>query len=102
MKKSLLALLRSSPLPCPTRRTPNQFFRTEERPHFHEFIVKQYHPAFQYKEEVRVSVMLPEVGVKFHDVRAEYHVRPGYRYAVVNDHVVIVDPRTRRIEEIIE
>jgi hypothetical protein len=26
----------------------------------------------------------------------------SFRYAVVNDRVVIVDPRTRRIEEIIE
>jgi hypothetical protein len=78
-----------------------QFFRVEERPHFHEFIVKQHHPSFRYKEkeEVRVGVILPEVGVEFHDVPVGYHVRPGYRYAVVNDHVVIVDPRTRRIEE---
>jgi hypothetical protein len=29
-------------------------------------------------------------------------VKPGYRYAVVNDRVVIIDPRTHRIEEIIE
>jgi hypothetical protein len=35
-------------------------------------------------------------------VPSEYHVRPGYRYAIVNERVVIVDPRTRRIEEIIE
>jgi hypothetical protein len=49
-----------------------------------------------------VGVILPEVGVEFHDVPAEYHVRPGYCNAVVNDRVVIVDPRTRRIEEIIE
>lgn len=79
-----------------------QFFRVEERPKFHEFIVKQHHTSFRFKDEVRVGVILPEVGVEFHEVPAEYHVRPGYRYAVVNEHVVIVDPRTRRIEEIFE
>jgi hypothetical protein len=29
-------------------------------------------------------------------------VRPEYRYAIVNDRPVIVEPRTRRIVEIIE
>jgi Protein of unknown function (DUF1236) len=101
MKKSLLAFAAFVAVTLPYA-AHAQFFRAEERPHFHEFIVKQHHPSFRYKEEVRVGVILPEVGVEFHDVPGEYHVRPGYRYAVVNDHVVIVDPRTRRIEEIIE
>jgi hypothetical protein len=79
-----------------------QFFRVEERPRFHEFIVKQHHESFRFKEEVRVGGILPEVGVTFHEAPGEYHVKPGYRYAVVNDRIVIVDPRTRRIEEIIE
>jgi len=35
-------------------------------------------------------------------VPAEYHIRPEYRYAVVNDRVAIVEPASRRIVEIIE
>ena len=34
-----------------------------------------------------------------YDVPAEYHVA-GYRYAYVNDRVVLVEPRTQRIVEI--
>jgi hypothetical protein len=79
-----------------------EFLRVEDRPKFHDFIVKQRHASFRFKDEVRVGVVLPEAGVQFYEVPAEYHVRPDYRYAVVNDHVVIVDPHTRRIEEIFE
>lgn len=99
-KKSLLVCaVFAVTLPCAAQA---QFFRVEERPHFHEFIVKQHHPSFRFHEEVRVGVILPGVGVTYHEVPAEYHVKPGYRYAIVNDRVVIVDPRTHRIEEIIE
>jgi hypothetical protein len=101
MKKSLLAFAAFSlgALPYVAQA---QIFHVEDRPRFHEFIVKQHHPSFKFKEEVRIGAILPEVGVEFHVVPGEYHVRPEYRYAVINDRVVIVDPRTRRIEEIIE
>jgi hypothetical protein len=101
MKKSLLALsfLFVGSLPYVAQA---QIFVVEERPRFHEFIVHEHREPFRFHEEVRVGVLLPEVGVTFHEFPAEYHVRPGYRYAVVNDRVVIVDPRTRRIEEIVE
>jgi hypothetical protein len=101
MKKSLLAFAAFfvGALPYVAQA---EFFRAEDRPRFHEFIVKQHHPSFRFKDEVRVGVILPEAGLTYYDVPAEYHVAPGYRYAVVNDRVVIVDPRTHRIEEIIE
>jgi|SRR5258708_37484560 hypothetical protein len=102
MKKNLLTLavlFGGSLLPYAAQA---QFFTVEERPRFHEFIVRQHHDSFRHREEVRVGLVLPEVGVTFHEVPSEYHVRPGYRYAIVNERVVIVDPRTRRIEEIIE
>jgi hypothetical protein len=102
MKKSLLAFAAFSVVTLPYT-AQAQFFRAEERPHFHEFIVKQHHPSFRFREEVRVGAILPEAGVELYEVPGEYHVsRPGMRYAVVNDRVVIVDPRTHRIEEIIE
>src|SRR5215467_1302618 len=74
----------------------------EERPRFREYVVHTHHPSFYYGEEVRVGAVLPQRGVTLYAVPREYHVRPGYRYAVVNDVPVIVEPRTRRIVEIIE
>jgi hypothetical protein len=74
----------------------------EERPRFREYVIHERHPSFRYSEELRVGAVLPARGVTFYEVPREYHVRPGYQYAVVNDVPVIVEPRSRRIVEIIE
>jgi len=74
----------------------------EDRPRFHEYVIREHHPSFRYRGDVRIGTVLPVRGVRLYDVPAAYHVTPGYRYAVVNDVPVIVEPRTRRIVEIIE
>jgi hypothetical protein len=74
----------------------------EERPRFREYVVHEHHRSFRYGEEVRVGTILPARGVTLYEVPRAYHVRPGYRYAVVNDVPVIVEPRSRRIVEIID
>lgn len=74
----------------------------EERPRFREYVIRERHPSFRYGGEVRVGEVLPARGVTSYAVPREYHVRPGYRYAIVNDRPVIVEPRSRRIVEIIE
>jgi hypothetical protein len=74
----------------------------EDRPRFREYVVREHRPSFRYGEDVRVGMVLPERGVRLYAVPREFHVRPGYRYAVVNDRPVIVEPRSRRIVEIIE
>jgi hypothetical protein len=73
----------------------------EERPQFREYVIREHHPSFRYRDEVRVGTLLPG-GVTLYAVPREYHVRPGYRYAVVNDRTVIVEPRTRRVMEIVD
>jgi hypothetical protein len=74
----------------------------EERPRFREYVVREHRASFRYDRDVRIGTVLPEQGVTFYEVPREYHVRLGYRYAVVNDRPVIVEPRTRRIVEIVE
>jgi hypothetical protein len=74
----------------------------EDRPRFREYVVHEHQPSFRYHDEVHVGVVLPERGVTLYAVPPEYHVKPGYRYAIVNDRPVIVEPRSRRIVEIIE
>jgi hypothetical protein len=74
----------------------------EERPRFREYVVHERHPSYRYREEVRVGAVLPESGVTYYEFPREYHVRPGYRYAVVNDVPVVVEPQSRRIVEVIE
>ena len=73
----------------------------DERPRFRSYVVEQRRPSYQYREDVRVGAVLPEEGVTYYDVPPEYGVRE-HRYTVVNGRTVLVEPRTRRIVEIIE
>jgi hypothetical protein len=73
----------------------------DERPRFRSYVVEQHRPSYQYREDVRVGVVLPEEGVTYYDVPPEYGVR-DYRYTVVNSRTVLVDPRTHRIVQVIE
>src|SRR5712671_2827677 len=55
----------------------------EDRPRFREYVVREHRPSYRYSDEVRVGSVLPERGVRFYDVPAEYHVKKGYRYTIV-------------------
>ena len=73
----------------------------DERPRFRSYVVEQRRPSYQYREDLRVGAVLPEQGVTYYDVPPEYGVRE-HRYTVVNGRTVLVEPRTRRIVEIVE
>ena len=73
----------------------------DQRPRFRSYVVERHVPSYQYREDVRVGAVLPEEGVTYYDVPPEYGVRE-YRYTVVNDRTVLVDPRTHRIVEVVE
>jgi hypothetical protein len=73
----------------------------DARPRFHEYVVREHRPSYQYSDDVRVGAVLPEEGVTYYEVPPEYGVR-DYRYTVVNDRTVLVDPRTHRVVQIVE
>jgi Protein of unknown function (DUF1236) len=73
----------------------------DQRPRFRSYVVEQRRPSYQYNEDVRIGAVLPEQGVTYYDVPPEYGVR-DYRYTVVNNRTVLVDPRTHRIVEVVE
>ena len=72
----------------------------DDRPRFHEYVVDQQHPSYHYGD-LRAGAILPPEGVTYYDIPGEYHVQ-GYRHAYVNDHAVLVDPRTWKIVEIVD
>jgi hypothetical protein len=74
----------------------------DDRPRFREYAYRERHPSYRYEGDIRVGAVLPERGVRYYEVPREYHVRPGYRYTYVNERPVIVEPRTRRVVEIID
>ncbi len=73
----------------------------EDRPRFRTYVIEQRVPSYRYESEFRVGAVLPEQGVTYYEVPADYRVT-GYRYTYVNDRAVLVDPRTRQIVQIIE
>ena len=73
----------------------------DERPRFRSYVVEQRRPSYEYREDLRIGAVLPEEGVTYYDVPPEYGVRE-HRYTVVNGRTVLVEPRTRRVIEIVE
>jgi uncharacterized protein YcfJ len=72
------------------------------RTRFRDYAVREHRAhSYRYSEPLRAGVVLPEAGVTYYDVPAEYGVR-DYRYTIVNETPVLVEPRTRRVIEVIE
>ena len=79
----------------------NGVLGVDDRPRFRSYVVEQRRPSYQYREEVRVGAVLPDEGVTYYDAPPEYGLRE-HRYTVVNGRTVLVEPRSRRIVEIVE
>src|SRR3954452_17064388 len=73
----------------------------DPRPRFHSYVVERRHPSYRYEREVRVGAELPSSGVTYYEVPREYGVT-NYRYTVVNDRPVLVDPGSHKIVQVIE
>jgi hypothetical protein len=73
----------------------------DDRPRFRDYVIHERHPSYRFSDDFRVGAVLPESGITYYEIPGEYHV-VGYRYAYVNDHAVLVDPRTRQIVQIID
>jgi hypothetical protein len=73
----------------------------DQRPAFREYIVRERVPNYTIPDRVVVGGVLPEVGVTYYDVPQSFGVTP-YRYTVVNGRTVLVEPRSRRIVQVVE
>jgi uncharacterized protein DUF1236 len=72
-----------------------------QRPAFREYIIRERVPNYTIPDRVIVGGVLPETGVTTYDVPQTYGVTP-YRYTVVNGQTVLVEPRSRRIVQVVE
>jgi hypothetical protein len=73
----------------------------DARPRFHSYVVERRHPSYRYQSDVRVGAELPNSGVTYYEVPREYGTTQ-YRYTVVNDRTVLVDPGTHRIVQVVD
>jgi hypothetical protein len=63
----------------------------DQAPRFHDYVIREHRSSYRYDEDPQVGMILPSTGVS-----------PGYRYTIVNDRTVLVDPRTRRVVQVID
>ena len=73
----------------------------DTRPRFRDYVVRENRPNYVYTNELRPGVILPTDGPAIYDAPDEFGLKT-YRYTVVNGQVVVVDPVTRRIVEIVD
>lgn len=72
-----------------------------ERPRFRQYIVQERVPSYSVTAPVAVGTVLPEQGITYYDVPQQFGAT-SYRYTVVNDRPLLVEPRTRRIMQVID
>jgi hypothetical protein len=72
-----------------------------ERPAFREYVIREHVPTYTVPDRVVVGATLPDVGVTYYDVPQTVATTP-YRYTVVNGQTVLVEPRSRRIVQVID
>jgi hypothetical protein len=73
----------------------------EQRPAFREYVVRERVPTFTIPDRVTVGGVLPEAGITYYDVPQTVATTP-YRYTVVNGQTVLVEPRSRRIVQVVD
>jgi hypothetical protein len=71
------------------------------RHRFHEYVVHERPRGYRVEGDVRVGVVLPRDRVSYYEVPREYGVTK-YRYTVVNDRTVLVDPSSGRVVQVID
>jgi hypothetical protein len=73
----------------------------DQTPAFLAYVKRQKMRSDPLLKPVSVGDVLPDSGVRYYEIPL-YYGAPFYRYAVIGEEVVIVDPTTRRVFEVIE
>ena len=73
----------------------------DQRPAFREHVVRERIPSYTVPDRVIVGGVLPDAGVRYYEVPQTFGATP-YRYTVVNGRTVLIEPRSRRIVQVVE
>src|SRR5262249_32683035 len=74
----------------------------DQRPRFCAYGIRGHRASFRFSGAVRVGAVLSESGAAPFTITRPFGVSARYRYAVVNDEVVLVEPRTRKIVQVVD
>ena len=73
----------------------------QEQTAVRQYVVRQNVPSVRVQEQVVVGQPLPAT-VELRALPADVGVQTQYRYTIVNDQTVLVDPQTRRVIQVIQ
>jgi len=73
----------------------------EQRRPFRNYVTEEQIQSYRVPGDIQVGTVLPDVGVTYYDVPERFG-GTSYRYTVVNDRTVLVDPLTRRVIQVVE
>lgn len=73
----------------------------EQRRAFRDYVATERVPSFTVSQRIAVGAVLGDEGVSLYDVPQRFGATP-YRYTVVNGETVLIDPRSRRIMQLID
>ena len=79
----------------------------DQRPRFRDYVIREHKYSHRLDDQVTVGMVLPPISIAsttipLYPIPREFGVPPEYRYAMVNDEVTLVEPRTREIVEVID
>ena len=74
---------------------------TDQRSKFQSYVVEEQTPAYTVPGEIKIGTTLPDIGVTYYDVPERFGAT-RFRYTIVNDRTVLVDPKTRKVVQVVE
>jgi len=80
---------------------PDNGIGSDQRRSFRSYVVEEQTPSYRVPGEIQIGTTLPDVGVTYYDVPERFGAT-RYRYTIVNDHTVLVDPKTRKVMQVVE
>jgi Protein of unknown function (DUF1236) len=73
-----------------------------QAPRFHNYVIREHRSVYIPGVIPEAGMILPPGGIIYYAVPPEFRVALRYRYAIVNDHVVLINPGTREVVQVIK
>ncbi len=73
----------------------------DQRKSFRSYVIEEQTPTYRVPGDIQVGTTLPDVGVTYYDVPERFGAT-RFRYTIVNDRTVLVDPKTRKVVQVVE
>ena len=74
---------------------------TDQRKSFRTYVRDEQTPSYSLPGEIQIGTTLPDIGVTYYDVPERFGAT-RYRYTIINDRTVLVDPKTRKVVQVVE